>query len=406
MRAVWMWLLLLLAGCPARESEPTSGTDGDMTSGGESSTGDPGGVDPGDVALLGCGQAAWVRVDPLAGAYSRVYATPDGGSVVSGHMEDISGFVQGVLHRRGVDAQIDYQHVGAAPFGSELAVAGVADDGRYAVTETAFIDEVCEEEPFAGTVCTPIGTHWLRMFGPDDALLWEKEDPQRAFRALGVDPEGRVVVADPLEVRRYAASGDIAWTRPIPDATELTALAHDGGFFAFRYIASPATIARLDAELAVLWEVDPTTDFGIEGDNPPLYTLFAPVSDGGVAIAGIAVEGLRVIRLSPYGEELWRAELDVGPTWESALAAGPAGEVVVASLVPAPGGGVHGWLRLYGSDGVPSWTIECAEARWFESLIVDSTGVLAAGRLDHGVTNSQAFLAKYAPDTPDRPFEP
>lgn len=396
-------LLLALAACHGKDEADTESESGGASS---TSTGDTGGVDPGDVELLECGQAEWVRIDPVANAYLRVHNTPGGGSVASGHTLQAAG-VQGVVHRRGRDAEVEGTILGSAPFGSIREVVGVDSDGRYVVTGTDFIDEECHDNPEEGPFCSPIGTHWLRMYGADDTVLWERGDAERAFRAIGVDPEGRTIVADPLAVHRYDSAGTLEWTKPTPETTYLMALAGNGGFFAYRYLDPPAKIARLDGELEVLWEVEPEADFGIEGGQaPPEYTLLSPTPDGGVAIVGAAIEGLRVIRISPQGAEMWRDDLDVGQVWESALASGPAGEVGVTSLQPSPGGGVHGWIRLYAVDGTPAWTIHCAGPRGFDSLAIDSTGVLVAGRLQHGADNSQGFLAKYAKDTPDQPFHP
>jgi len=193
----------------------------------------------------------------------------------------------------------------------------------------------------------------------------------------------------------------------VPETIALTALTLDGGFFAYRYVDSPATIARLDADLSVVWQVVPETELGIEGGlAPPSNTLFAAAPDGGLALAGAAASGVRVIRLSSQGDELWRDDLGAGLIWESELAAGPGSEVVVTSMLPSAGGGSHGWIRLYAADGAPAWTIDCDGPRSFESLTMDATGVLVAGRLDHGVTNSRGFVAKFARSTADRSLAP
>jgi hypothetical protein len=337
--------LIALASCHRGESADTGiGDTGD--------TGDTGDViDPGDATAIGCNGAAWARFDPDATSYLGLLRTPDGDLLVSGARD------QGVVVRWGADAAIAGDVVGEGAEGSTIALGGVDDQGRYAIAHVAILGHHCWYDEYDEEHCTTNTESTIRLHGPGDALLWERPGD----RVVGVRGDGVVVGLAGEMLIHYGPTGEVLQSRPLTDVVPF-ALAPDGGYFAT--VGAASDLARVDADLAVLWSVN---------DLGEIHQI-TPTVDGGLVIGGRTPDGPRLIRIGPDGHELWRVDTGVrsaeSKSGVSALAIGREGEIAAGGL---------GWLGLFSADGQARWVLRCQGFDAIAGLAVAEGRIFVAG---------------------------
>lgn len=403
----WLFLFVfgLASGCQSEPGVETGDSEtGDSETGEQCEPPDDPGPPPsaGSSEALGCEGFTWARVDPsVRGGYGRVLLHPYGGTLVAALAD---GLGQGAVIRRGSDAEVRETIVRPGLYGSELDVAGVDACGNYVVSGFEIIDQKCEVGQ-EGPSCEDTLSGWLRSYDRDDVLLWERSG---MFDVIGVRGDGVFFTRSEGECIEFGADGEVRATRPIPEDYKLAALSADGGFFASGQWNKSGLVARFDEELALSWTVD------VGGDHNAFDQFLAPVSDGGVVVAGAVYDAewktsFKLLRLDAKGELMWSDTVD---DWEigfdgdpgefdatftlNALAAGPGGEVAVAGISyrsSAPW--ASSWIRLYSSEGVLLATQIGCQSFEFNSLALGSDELVVAGE-ERKVSDQDGVIAGYS----------
>jgi len=351
----------------------------------------------------------WVRTyrSVEIDAINTVRCTPDGGFVLGGPVDSVSGDdLDAFVLKLGAAGQVEWlKSYGGAQEDTAIHVEPISDGGYVLAAAT---DSFGPEEMNA----------WILKLDAAGEIEW-----QRVFGGADYDQGGPVIetpAPNPgILVAGYTASfgnggdvwllkldhsGEVLWERTYGGGGTETAFAMvlmpDGGVAVGAWTESFGAggwdywILRLDASGGILWQ----KTWG--GEGAELLDSLASATDGGLLVGGrgdsfaLSLDAL-VLRLDASGDILWQKRY------------GGARNEILHVTCQAPDGGflLGGWTQSFGSGGYEAWAVkvdasgdpvwEKTHGLWSHEQTTLAVGTAGGGLALVGRTNSFGVDPEY-----------